>query len=171
METLKIIAGCIVAAMLYGIVHDQVTARIYLPYFTVFHPHVFDTESPTFIAIGWGIIATWWVGAFLGVLLALSARLGHRAKLTFRELLPLVLRLLFIMAACALAAGILGYFLGRLPDGFRGMIPPGDERRFLADWWAHNASYASGIVGGIALCIVTYRKRVRLSSAGLQQSG
>ena len=99
MESLKIIAGCIVAAMLYGIVHDQVTARIYLPYFTVFHPPVLNTESPTLIAIGWGIIATWWVGAFLGVLLALSARLGHRAKLTFRELLPLVMRLLCVMAA------------------------------------------------------------------------
>lgn len=170
MESLKIIAGCIVAAMLYGIVHDQVTARIYLPYFTVFHSPVFNTESPTLIAIGWGIIATWWVGAFLGVLLALSARLGHRAKLTFRELLPLVMRLLCVMAACAVLAGTLGYFVGRLPDEFRGKISPGNERRFLADWWAHNASYASGIVGGIVLCIVAYRRRVRLSSARLQHT-
>lgn len=170
MESLKIIAGCIVAAMLYGIVHDQVTARIYLPYFTVFHPPVFNTESPTLIAIGWGIIATWWVGAFLGVLLALSARLGHRAKLTFRELLPLVMRLLCVMAACALLAGTLGYFVGRVPDEFRGIVSPGNERRFLADWWAHNASYAGGIIGGIVLCVVAYRRRVRLSSARLQQS-
>lgn len=170
MESLKIIAGCIVAAMLYGILHDQVTARIYLPYFTVFHPPVFNTESPTLIAIGWGIIATWWVGAFLGLLLALSARFGHRAKLTFHELLPSVIRLLCVMAACALVAGMLGYFVGSLPEDFRGLISPGNERRFLADWWAHNASYASGIIGGIVLCIVAYGKRVRLSSSQLHQT-
>jgi len=64
MEALKIAVTCIVAAVLYGIVHDQFTARICIEYFTIFHPPVFHTQSPTLLGIGWGILATWWVGVF-----------------------------------------------------------------------------------------------------------
>ena len=64
-ETLKIILLCVAAAILYGIIHDQFTARICVEYFTIFHPPVFPTQSPTLLGIGWGIIATWWMGAFL----------------------------------------------------------------------------------------------------------
>ncbi|MBN9502293.1 MAG: hypothetical protein BGO01_13400 [Armatimonadetes bacterium 55-13] len=53
-ETLKIVGLCILAAVIYGIVHDQITARVYLPYFTVFHPHVIDSEDPTVVALVWG---------------------------------------------------------------------------------------------------------------------
>jgi len=73
MESLKIVFASIAAAILYGIVHDQFTARICVEYFTVFHPPVFATRSPTLLGIGWGIIATWWVGALLGLVLALVA--------------------------------------------------------------------------------------------------
>ena len=83
MESLKIVLVCIAAAVLYGIVHDQFTARACIEYFTVFHPPVFRTQSPTLLGFGWGIIATWWVGAILGVLLALTARAGPRPKLCF----------------------------------------------------------------------------------------
>jgi hypothetical protein len=51
-EFLKIVALCIVAAVVYGIVHDQVTARICLEYFTEFHPPVFLTSSPTLLGLG-----------------------------------------------------------------------------------------------------------------------
>lgn len=67
MEALKIAATCVLAAILYGIIHDQFTARICIEYFTVFHPPIFDTQSPMLLGIGWGIIATWWVGAFFAV--------------------------------------------------------------------------------------------------------
>lgn len=62
MEFLKIVALCISASVLYGIVHDQITARICVEYFTVFHPPVFATTSPTLLGFGWGVIATWWAG-------------------------------------------------------------------------------------------------------------
>ena len=166
METFKIIEGCILAAMVYGVLHDQVTARIYIQYFTVFHPYVFPTQSPTLLALGWGIIATWWVGAILRVLLAISARFGSRPTLTFRQISPAVIRLLFIMAACALLAGAIGYFAGAVPEQFRGIVSRSNEKRFLADWWAHNASYASGIVGGLILCLTVYRKRAKLNRSG-----
>jgi hypothetical protein len=58
LESLKIILVCVASAILYGIIHDQFTARICIEYFTVFHPPIFATQSPTLLGIGWGVIAT-----------------------------------------------------------------------------------------------------------------
>src|SRR5215468_9910325 len=110
-ENLKIILLCISAAVGYGVLHDQVTARICLEYFTVFHPPMFATQSATLQALGWGVIATWWVGLFLGLLLMLAARAGPRPKLTAGSLINPIGRLLIVMACCALIAGGLGFFL------------------------------------------------------------
>ena len=163
-ERLKIVFVCVLASVLYGIVHDQFTARICIEYFTVFHPPVFATQSPTLLGIGWGIIATWWAGAIIGVLLSTVAQSGPRNKLRAAQLIPLVTRLMVFMALCATLFGVIGYFWGSLPAEFSGVLPRNEERRFLADWWAHNASYASGFVGGLSLCVVVWIKRRRNSS-------
>ena len=162
-ERLKIVFVCILASVLYGIVHDQFTARICIEYFTVFHPPVFATQSPTLLGIGWGIIATWWAGAIIGVLLSTAARSGPINKLTARQMIPFVARLMILMALCAFFFGIIGYFWGSLPADFADVLPRQIERRFLADWWAHNASYASGFVGGFCLCVIVWVKRRRTS--------
>src|SRR5579862_4998851 len=98
MESLRIAVLCIGAAVLYGIVHDQITARICLEYFTIFHPPMFHTSSPTLLGLGWGIIATWWVGAFFAIPMILAARAGSRPTLPAIELLGPVWRLLILMA-------------------------------------------------------------------------
>jgi hypothetical protein len=72
--SLKIVALCTASAVLYGICHDQVTARVCVEYFTVGHAPIFHTESPTLLAFWFGTMATWWVGLILGVLAALAAR-------------------------------------------------------------------------------------------------
>jgi hypothetical protein len=54
-EHLKIILACVAAAIIYGILHDQITARVCVEYFTIFHPPVFATQSPTLLAFGWGV--------------------------------------------------------------------------------------------------------------------
>jgi hypothetical protein len=166
LESLKIIAVCILAAILYGIVFDQFTTRICLEYFTVFHPPIFPTRSPTLLAFGWGIIATWWVGAFLGVLLAIAARAGSRPKLTAASLLPLIGEFLLIVYVCALVAGITGFVLARkdlafAPSWIESRLSLSSQHRFVADFWAHCMSYASGFVGGIFLCLRAYRRRVQ----------
>jgi hypothetical protein len=56
---IAIVVLCIASAVIYGILHDQVTARFCVEYFTVGHPPVFDTTSPTLLGVGWGVIATW----------------------------------------------------------------------------------------------------------------
>src|SRR5580693_877461 len=113
METLKIIAMCLLAGALYGVLHDQVTARVCLEYFTVFHPDVFHTTSPTLLALGWGVLATWWVSLPLGVVLALCARLGSRPRVSAQELRRPILVLLGAMAVCAVLSGALGAMLAQ----------------------------------------------------------
>jgi hypothetical protein len=164
MEFFKIVFLCILAAVSYGMIHDQITARICLEYFTVAHPPVFNTESPTLLGLGWGIIATWWVGLFLGVPLAFVARAGQRKKLTACQLVRPISWLLITMAALAFAAGWVGYILAmrgtvQIPDDFAGAIPPGHHVRFMADWWAHSASYLVGFVGGVVLIVCAWRRR------------
>jgi hypothetical protein len=108
MQSVKIILTCIVAAVLYGIIHDQITAHNCVEYFSVFHPPVFPTTSPTLLALGWGVIATWWVGAFLGLLLALAARAGSRRKVGVGELIRPIATLLAAMGVLAATAGLVG---------------------------------------------------------------
>lgn len=163
-EHAKIILLCVVAAVVYGILHDQITARICLEYFTVFHPPVFPTQSPTLLAFGWGVIATWWLGLFLGLLLTLAARAGSRPKLSAATLVQPIGCLLIVMACSALIAGVSGfllatYGLAREPEWMALALGPSIYPRFMADWFAHNASYASGIFGGIILCVLQYRRR------------
>jgi hypothetical protein len=119
MQSLKIILTCVVAAVLYGIVHDQFTSHICVEYFSVFHPPVFSTTSPTLLALGWGVIATWWMGAFLGVLLAFAARAGSRNKIDASELVRPTSKLLVAMGFLATVAGLTGYVLAS-----RGAIAP-----------------------------------------------
>jgi hypothetical protein len=143
MEFLKIVGMCVLAGVLYGVLHDQVTARVCVEYFTVFHPPVFATQSPTLLGIGWGVIATWWVGAILGVVLGLASRMGGRAK----------------MGLCALVCGTLGYFFGTVPEFVRGTLMAAKQRPFLFDWWAHCASYAVGILGGLVVAVLVWKRR------------
>jgi len=164
MQSIKIILTCVVAAILYGIVHDQITARICVEYFSVFHPAIFSTESPTLLALGWGVVATWWMGAFLGCLLAIAARGGSRTTVTWNELVLPIAKLLATMGVLAAVAGLVGFALSSRgtmapPEWVAFVLPRARHARFMADWWAHNASYFVGFFGGIALCIVTFRKR------------
>ena len=60
LESLKIVGLCIAAAIVYGILHDQITARICVEYFSVAHPPVWGgIDDPTLLAFTWGVIATW----------------------------------------------------------------------------------------------------------------
>lgn len=166
MEALKIAVICVIAAVLYGIIHDQFTARICIEYFIIFHPPIFHTQSPTLLGIGWGILATWWVGVFFAVPMIWAARAGSKPALRASELLPSIASLLVVMAASAVLFGMTGYVLARSgvldTDWLTFTASPAMRYRFMADWWAHTASYGTAFVGGVVLCVMTYRRRLRL---------
>lgn len=164
MKSIGIVLTCIFAAICYGIVHDQITARVCVEYFTIGHEPVFDTDDPTLLGIGWGIIATWWVGFLLGVPLAIVAQAGSQPARTLKSLIRPILTLMAIMACSALAAGITGWILASRGDidlaGPLAEAVPADRHiPFLADLWAHNASYLVGFVGGIVVIVNVWRSR------------
>jgi hypothetical protein len=166
MQFLLIILLSVLSAIVYGIIHDQITARICVEYFTIGHPPIFNTESPTLLGIGWGIVATWWVGLMLGFPLACAARLGSSRALVAKELIGPIATLLGAMAVGAFLAGLTGFILAsrgsvRLAGIFASAIPSPKHVPFIVDMWTHSASYLFGFVGGIALIVRIWRKRER----------
>src|SRR5438874_1996107 len=170
MQAIRIILLATLAAIAYGVVHDQVTARICVEYFTIGHPPVFRTTSPTLLALGWGILATWWVGLPLGLLLAVAARVGRRPRMNAAQLRRPIPKLLLVMAVCAGVAGVIGGVLAArgkvsLMPPLSTLIPVERQHAFMIDAWMHSASYLSGIIGGLVLVIWTWRKRGRVIAA------
>ena len=169
-QPLLIVLLCVVAAVTYGIIHDQITARVCVEYFTIGHPPVFGTEDPTLLGLGWGIIATWWVGALLGVPLAIVARAGSWPKRSAASLVRPLVWLMVVAAGTALVAGIHGYWLARV-DAVRLIgpiateLPPERHVPFIADLWAHSASYLVALVGGIVVMVQVWRSRLRATKS------
>lgn len=164
MQPAAIILLSVGAAIGYGIVHDQVTARVCVEYFTIGHPPIFATDDPTLLGLGWGIIATWWMGLFLGILLAIVARTGSRPKRSVGSLVRPVLTLLSVMGVAALLAGVTGWMLARnniitLTGPLANELPADRHAVFLADLWAHSASYFVGFAGGLVAIARIWRSR------------
>ncbi len=170
MASVRIVLLCVVAAILYGVAQDQVTARVCVEYFTVGHAPLLETKSPTVLGVFWGTVATWWVGLLLGIVLSIAARVGHAPRRSARELVVSVMRLLVVVGVCATAAGVIGWFAGRagalpLPPRFALRIPPERHAAFVADGTAHLAAYLVGALGGVVLSVRVWRARRREAAA------
>lgn len=168
---LKIVVVSVLAAALYGVLHDQVTARVCLEYFTVAHADVVG-HDPTIIGLYWGVVATWWVGLPLGVGMALASRAGSRVPLCARDLLPRLGVFLLALFGLAMVSGVVGYTTGRMAEdapSYLDSVPSEHHAAFLFDGYAHLASYAGGCLGGVALMIWTFWSRPR--TAGVRASG
>jgi len=166
LQFLAIVSLSIAAAVVYGIAHDQVTVRICLEYFTVGHPPIFPTASPTLLALGWGVVATWWMGLILGLGLATASRVGARRPIEVRELVRPIGTLLALMAVGALLSGGLASVLASrgslsLWEPMSSLIPNESHAGFLTDLAAHSASYLVGGVGGLVLIHWAWRRRLR----------
>src|SRR4051812_15227154 len=122
MQFFAIVAMCVVAAVVYVVLHDQVTARICVEYFTIGHAPVFRTDDPTLLGLGWGVLATWWVGMMLGVPLAAVARFGRWPNRSAVSLIKPLVLLMLASAACAVVGGLVGAMLARA--GVVGLVGP-----------------------------------------------
>jgi hypothetical protein len=164
MKFVSIVLLTVVAGVVYGVLHDQVTARVCVEYFTIGHPPLIPSTSPTLLALAWGIVATWWVALPMGIALASCARFGDRPPVTARELVKPIASLLVSMAAVALTAGVIGYALTArhlivANEWVLLKIPHAKQAAFVGDWWAHSASYLGGFLGSIVLCAYVWRSR------------
>lgn len=168
MKAFAIVAACTVAAIVYGIVHDSVTARICVEYFTIGHPRLIASESPTMLALLWGVLATWWVGAGLGGLWAFAARAGHRPKVEPRRFVKPLAVVMIVSALAAFFVGVLGHELAVnniviLQGDIARAVPAERHVRFITCLWAHSASYFAAALGGLFVAVWTWRARGRMT--------
>lgn len=157
------------ASVTYGVVHNQFTARLSIEYFTIGHPQIVPSTSPTVVGLAWGVIATWWMGAGLGIVLTLCARLGSkRPRLGVADSKWPILIVLGVMAVSAIVSGSIGLTLaksdgvvliGRLAE----RVPEDRHDAFLGAMWAHVASYVTGALGGLVLALWIWNRRWSLA--------
>lgn len=150
-----IVLMSVFAAILYGIVHDQVTVRLCIEYFTVAHAPLFHSTNPTVLALFWGTAATWWMGLALGIGLAIAC-CCRKKKTPPKALIEPLSGLLIVMMLGAAISGVLGYLayrqgILRLPEGLDKVIPAKRQGFFVVDWCAHWASYVFGFFGGLTV--------------------
>jgi len=175
-EFLKIVAFCVLASIVYGIVHDQITIRVCPAYLTVFHPHIVNSASLTVIALAWGVVATWWAGLISGVLIALSARTGREPRLALSDLWQPMFCLLGSMATAALVWGFFGHHVAVSTGGaypyspFTGMNSD-EYPGLMTAWYAHTASYAVGFAGSLVLCVFNVVRRLRRGTRTFAAAG
>lgn len=154
MEFAKIFTFCFVTTIIYGILHDQITVRICKEYFTIGHPAIIPSFNTTLLGLGWGIIATWWVGLLLGLPLAAVCRIGNRRKLSLYMIIKQIIALFAITFIISSIFGLTGWLLAdckiiNLSDPFARRIQDAKHPYFLADAWMHSASYIIGISCGV----------------------
>lgn len=167
MQAFLIIVFSILACCVYGIVHDQITARICVEYFTIGHAPVFNTTDPTLLGLGWGIRATWWVGLIVGIPLASFARFGRRPRRSAVSLIRPMVVLATCSAVLAAVAGVVAYFAATngwitLHPEMAARLPEDKQTSFLVDLWIHNTSYTSGFVGSVFLMAWVCWTRIKL---------
>jgi len=164
MKSVAIITVSILLAVIYGIVHDLITANMSIEYFTIGHPKIIESEAPLQLALAWGVAATWWAGLVIGVLMSIAALIGKKPKAELVDVFKHMLYVFFSMALIATLSGTIGYIMAthevfRLTPVLAEQIAPERHHLFLAVGWSHGASYLTGFIGGIVVCIKIWMKR------------
>lgn len=165
MRFIRIVLSTSAALWLYGVIHDQITVRVSPEYFTLGHPSLVATASPTLLALAWGSATTLPAGLALGFLLAGVATNGRRRPLLgLQDLMPLLGGLILAMATVAIVSGLAGWTLSRvdaasLHGPLAEQLAPDVQQRYLAVRWAHGGAYLSGIVGSVVLVVTAWRRR------------
>jgi hypothetical protein len=154
----------ITAEVLYGMIQDQVSARLCPEYFTVAHPRIEGLTDPTLLGITWGFLGSWWGGAILGAVAGFTARLGKRPQLHPRDfILPIVL-VLAGQAVITMAAGWYAAYEVTEPgfaiiEPLASHIPQERHKACFIVSRMHQGTYMSAIAGGILLCVwITWRR-------------
>ena len=150
-----IVVLAVIAAGLYGIVHNQISYTVAPEYFTKFKFRQFgfvDTPLPERVRASMvGFFASWWMGIPIGLLVAAAGFIHRGAGRMFR----VSLWSLLIAVAFTLLFGLGGLLYGCIQTenidvaGYRGWFIPDDVtdlRRFLCAGYMHNSSYLGGVL-------------------------
>jgi hypothetical protein len=178
---LLIVLVAIVIACLYGVGHDQVTYTISPEYYTKFKFIQFDLADsiaaqhmtqPRSAVVFVGVKATWWLGLYLGVIIAGFSLFFRNRDTMFAS----AMQSLGIILLVAIISGVIGGFYGRDVLAKRGAgsgawVPGNVVHRvdFITVGAIHNFSYLGAAVGLAAaivfLVIKNSRRRKRAREA------
>lgn len=161
----------VLAAVVYAVVQDQVSARLCPEYFTVFHPPIPGLTDPTLLGLTWGFLGAWWPGLLLGYAAGLAATVGRRPPLALRDLMRPVLLLVAIIGAVVAVTGLSVWrhveLLGlRLDPLFVNLLPSERHRALFVVACYHFVAYVTALLGGVALCVWIWMERGRRTRHG-----
>jgi len=164
-------------AGLYGALHDQVSFSISPEYFTRFkyeqfgfEPQWFGGDRPTVAVIGF--LATWWVGALIGLFLGGTALFQRDARTMRQALVRATAITLGVALLCAIAGLIYGWwFIHEIPSGWYVPDDLQDLVAFRSVGSMHNCSYGGGVLGLIiALFDMEWRRNLKRERQGLRRA-
>jgi hypothetical protein len=148
------LVAAVVAAGVFGVLHDQISYTVSSEYFTRFkflQFRLLDAEVPERVrAAEVGFLASWWMGIPLGFLTGVAGFI-HPGASQMRKALLLSLPLIVgFTLAFALAGLAYGFFqtatldLSHYADWF---VPRGLEhpRNFICVGYMHNSAYLGGV--------------------------
>jgi hypothetical protein len=161
-----IIIISVLFASTYGALHDQVTYSISSEYFTIFKFDQFGftdwgNNNPRATTALIGILATWWVGLFIGIIQGLVALIHKTPELMFQ----FAFRAVLITLVITILFGLIGYIVETInPQTYPNCCFPytiKDGKSFQIVGSIHNYGYAGGEIGafiGIVYQIIMKRK-------------
>jgi hypothetical protein len=151
--SVRVVFAITALAVVFGVLHDLLSAAVCTEYFTEAHPKIVESKSWLAMAFVWGFLATFWVGAIGGVWLAVCTQVGSAPPVG----LPRILRATAIGAGVVLGLAPVTWYSLYAFDG--GVYVPDLERRLGASLAMHNQSYflAAVVFLGIGIAFVFKR--------------
>jgi hypothetical protein len=153
---LQFLLLAILAAALFGAVHDQISYTVSPEYFTKFKFHQFGLLDPAVPervrAAIVGVLASWWMGIPIGILCGAAGFIQRTAPAMRRALywtLPVVLGFALLSALAGLIYGFVQTRTFDLANYSGWFIPHGLDNpgRFLCAGYMHNSAYIGGALG------------------------
>ncbi|WNM18173.1 hypothetical protein [Flavobacterium capsici] len=150
---LTIIFSTVLAA-LYGAIHDQVTYSISSEYFTIYKFDQFGfsdwgNNNPRLTTALIGVLATWWVGFYIGIFQGLIGLFHSNYKLMFKY----VLNAIFITLGVTVLFGVFGYVAEIMDaEAYKDCCFPyqiKDGKSFMTVGSIHNYGYTGGEIGAV----------------------
>jgi len=147
---------CVIVAMAYGIVNDQITSRISWEYFyygkqleKILGPPPPYPDALYIQAIRIGASATWWFGLIAGAAMLIANNPSHLPRLPYRRLVNRLPSLIFIVAFFAGLGALAGYLhlLMWADADFSDMVQDDLWRpnRFMTVYGIHLGGYVGGL--------------------------
>ena len=167
---LLFLPAAVLAAGLFGIVHDQISYSVSNEYFTKFkfiQFRLLDPGVPERIrAAEVGFLASWWMGIPLGILCGSAGFIQRSSTLMSRALAQTLIIVAIFTMLVALAGLAYGWEQTATIDlnNYRGWFIPRDVkeiRRFLCAGYMHNSAYLGGVLSIVIAWLfhLTFRAR------------